>query len=151
MEKDPQVKKIFLDTNILISAIFFRGNEAKLLTLPGLIFITSDTVVAELKTVILKKISSLKIESQKIALQEIENSLRDFSIVKESEYNQHLPKAYQFLKNDPDRKILAAVLASRPDYFITGDKHFHTAKIKKLVNVRYTKEILSFFGVIKKK
>lgn len=150
MEKDSPIKKIFLDTNILISAIFFRGNEAKLLTLPGLAFITSDTVVAELKTVILKKISSLKIESQKIALQEIENSLRDFFILKESEYNQHLSKVYQFLQNEPDRKILAAVLASKPDYFITGDKHFHTTKIKKLVDVKYTREILIFFGIVKK-
>jgi len=49
--------RIFLDTNILISGIFFEGNESKILDMVELDLITSEDVVDELKkiTKIIKK------------------------------------------------------------------------------------------------
>ncbi len=73
--------KVFLDTNILISGIFFEGNESKILDLVELDLITCEDVVEELE---------------------------------------------------------------KPDYFLTGDTHFHVDQIKRIVNVVTTKDFLDF-------
>jgi len=41
--------RIFLDTNILISGIFFEGNESKILDMPEVELITCEDVVYELR------------------------------------------------------------------------------------------------------
>lgn len=38
--------RVFLDTNILLSGIFFEGNESKILDLVELDLITSEDVIA---------------------------------------------------------------------------------------------------------
>ena len=48
--------RIFLDTNILISGIFFEGNESKILDMVELDLITSEDVVDELKKITKKKL-----------------------------------------------------------------------------------------------
>ena len=58
-----QTIRVFLDTNILISGIFFSGIESKLLSLSKIEFITSDTAVSELKEVVMRKFVSIKAES----------------------------------------------------------------------------------------
>jgi len=125
-------KKIFLDTNVIISGTFFEGNESKLMSIEDIDLYTSDVVVRELKDVAIRKFKSLKMEDKRIALIEIEHSLIDFELIIE----------------EKDSKILAAVLTIKPDCFVTGDKDFHSAKIEKLVPVRYTKELLEDLGVI---
>lgn len=67
--------KIFLDTNILISGIFFSSNESRLLSIPNIEFFTSDIALEELKEVVSRKFVSLKIESKSIAYQEIETGV----------------------------------------------------------------------------
>ncbi len=41
-----------------------------------------------------------------------------------------------------DVPVLAAVLYSKPDYFLTGDGHFFTERIKSIVNVSAAKDFL---------
>lgn len=41
--------KVFVDTNILLSGIFFDGNESRILDLVELDFVTSEDVVDELR------------------------------------------------------------------------------------------------------
>ena len=87
-------------------------------------------------------------EDKRIALIEIERSLIDFEvIVKEKYYKRNIGRAKKLIRKEKDSKILAAVLAINPDYFVTGDKDFHNFKIKQLVPVRYTKEVLEDLGV----
>ena len=134
--------KVFLDTNVLISGIFFPGNEALLLSLPNLELITSEVAVKELKEVASRKFSSFKVESKRVALHEIERALGDLRIVEEKEGRKCLGEASRFVQGENDRKILAAVFYANPDYFITGDRHFHTAPIKSRINVKYAREFL---------
>lgn len=77
--------RIFLDTNILISGIFFTGNESRLLDIPNIDFSTSAVAVRELKEVVVRKFASLKVESKRIAFQEIERALGDIRIIEEKE------------------------------------------------------------------
>ena len=141
-------KKIFIDANVIISGTFFEGNESKLISLEDADLYTSDVVIKEVKDVAMRKFKSLKIEDKRIALMEIERSLVDFEvIVKEKYYKRNIGRAKKLIRKEKDSKILAAVLAINPDYFVTGDKDFHNFKIKQLVPVRYTKEVLEDLGV----
>lgn len=47
--------KVFLDTNILLSGIFFEGNEAKILDMIEVDLMTSEDVVRELKSITKKE------------------------------------------------------------------------------------------------
>jgi predicted nucleic acid-binding protein len=51
--------------------------------------------------------------------------------------------AEQLISHKKDVPILAAVLTVRPDYFLTGDLHFFSEKVKKVINVKTTKEFLA--------
>ena len=52
--------KVFVDTNILLSGIFFEGNESSILDFVELNLITSEDAVAELRRVVRKKLKYLK-------------------------------------------------------------------------------------------
>jgi len=143
MEKDEGMKKrIFIDTNILISGIFFHGNEAKLLASPNIELVTSDVVIEELKEVALKKFSSLKVESRKVALEELENSIGDLRVVKGNLYLSFIPGVSNLIEGKADRRILAAALYSKSDCLVTGDEHFHNERVKRKIKVKFTREIL---------
>ncbi len=140
--------KVFLDTNILLSGIFFEGNESKVLDLVEVELVTSEDVVAELYKVINKKLKYLKDRTLEIALLETERALSDITILKRSKYSQKIHKASSLLSHKKDVPILAAVLSVKPDYFLTGDAHFLTDKVRDVVMVMTARE---FLDKIKKK
>jgi len=125
-------RKVFVDTNVLISGIFFKGNESKLLSMSNIDLITSDVVVEELKEVVRRKLKSFKTENLKIALEEIDLALKDFTkIVKEEEYRRELKRTLKLISNKKDAKILAAALIVKADYLVTGDEDFFIPEVKK--------------------
>jgi len=97
--------KVFLDTNILLSGIFFEGNESLILDL-------------------------------------VEMALTDISIIPRTKYHHKLKEAESLVAHKKDIPILAAVLFTEPDYFLTGDEHFFTDKIKEKVNVITARDFL---------
>lgn len=135
--------RLFLDTNILISGIFFEGNESKILDMTEIDLITCEDVVEELKKVIIKKLKYLGERSLEIALAEMERALSDIEIIPRSKYLKKLKIAGQLMTHKKDVPILAAVLASYPDYFLSGDSHFFTDKIRDVISVKTVKEFLS--------
>ncbi len=107
---------------------------------------TSEDVVEELRKVVRKKLKYLKERTFEIALAETEKALTDISIIPRSKYNNKLKEAESLITHKKDIPILAAVLYSKPDYFLTGDTHFFTEKIKSIINVSTAKD---FLGKIK--
>lgn len=137
-------KKVFIDTNILLSGIFFSGNESKLLSLLEIDLITSDLVLEEAREVVRRKFQVFGVESFKVALEELENALMDFTeIIQKKDYIHKFKTARELIDKEKDSRILAAVLAVKPDYFVTGDTDFYTLKIKKILAVCKTREILA--------
>lgn len=134
--------KVFLDTNILLSGIFFDGNEANILDLVEIKFVTSEDVVEELRKVVKKKLKYLKERTFEIALSETERALSDITVISRSKYNHKIKEAESLITHKKDVSILAAVLYVKPDYFLTGDAHFFTDKIKNIVNVFAAKDFL---------
>lgn len=127
--------KVFVDTNILLSGIFFKGNESMILDLVELDLVTSEDVIDELKKVVGKKLKYLKERTFEIALAETEKALSDILVIPRTKYNHKLKDAEILIKHKKDIPILAAVLYSKPDYFLTGDSHFFIEEIKRIVNV----------------
>jgi len=134
--------KVFVDTNILLSGIFFEGNESMILDLVELDLVTSEDVIDELKKVVRKKLKYLKERTFEIALAETEKALSDIVIIPRTKYNHKLKDAEILIKHKKDIPILAAVLYSKPDYFLTGDSHFFIEEIKSIVNVMTARDFL---------
>ena len=134
--------KVFLDTNILLSGIFFEGNEAKILDLVEIQLVTCDNVVAELREVVSKKLRYLKDRTLEIALLETERAISDIEIIPEIKYKKKIKEAEALITHKKDSHILAAVLYAKPDFLITGDSHFFTERVKKVVRVINAKELL---------
>ena len=135
--------KVFVDTNILLSGIFFEGNESRILELVELDLVTSEDVIDELRKVVRRKLKYLKERTFEIALAETEKALTDMSIIPRSKYIHKLKEAGCLITHKKDISILAAVLYVKPDYFLTGDAHFFTDKIKSVVKVATARDFLS--------
>ncbi|MBI4825148.1 MAG: PIN domain-containing protein [Nitrospirae bacterium] len=135
--------KVFLDTNILLSGIFFKGNESTVLDLVEVELVTSEDAVAELHKVVNKKLKYLKDRTLEIALLETQRALSDITILKRSKYNQRVKEAETLITHKKDALILASVLYAKPDYFLTGDAHFFSDKIKNIIPVLTAKEFLA--------
>jgi len=138
--------KVFLDTNILLSGIFFEGNESRILDMVELYLVTSEDVVDELQAVVKKKLKYLKERTLEIAVDETNKALTDISIIPRAKYSHKLKQAESLITHKKDVSVLAAVLYSKPDYFLTGDAHFFTERIESIVKVSTAKD---FLGKIK--
>jgi predicted nucleic acid-binding protein len=135
--------RVFVDTNILLSGIFFEGNESSILDLIELDLMTSEDAVVELQKVLKKKLKYLKERTFEIALAETEKALADITIIPRNKYSHKLKEAESLIRHKKDVPILAAVLYVRPDYFLTGDAHFFNDHIKWIVNVMTAKDFLA--------
>lgn len=135
--------KVFVDTNILLSGLFFEGNESSILDMVELDLITSEDAVVELRRVVMKKLKYLKERTLEIALAETEQALTDIIVIPRTKYSHKLREAEYLIKHKKDIPILAAVLYLKPDYFLTGDTHFFTENIKNIVNVITAGDFLS--------
>jgi predicted nucleic acid-binding protein len=135
--------KVFIDTNILLSGIFFEGNESSILDMVELDLITSEDAVVELRRVVRKKLKYLKERTFEIALAETEKALTDIVVIPRTKYSHKLKEAEFLIKHKKDIPILAAVLYVKPDYFLTGDAHFSTDSIKSIVNVITARDFLA--------
>ncbi len=127
---------VFIDANTLISGLFFTGPESRLLKLGVLETInlmTCDFVIEEVREVIRRKFPEAE-----NTFDEIIPSL----VVVRAEKNE---LAEKLIRDKKDIPVLAAVLKYKPDYFVTGDKDFHTHEIKKLVRVVTTSDVLEKF------
>ncbi|NTU42451.1 MAG: hypothetical protein HGA78_05270 [Nitrospirales bacterium] len=132
-----------MDTNILLSGIFFKGNESRILDLVELELVTSEDVVNELQKVVKKKLKYLKERTFEIALAETEKALTDISIIPRVKYSHKVKDAESLIAHKKDVPILAGVLYAKPDYFLTGDAHFFTDKVRSAVRVLTARDFLS--------
>ncbi|MFH0861068.1 MAG: putative toxin-antitoxin system toxin component, PIN family [Candidatus Altiarchaeota archaeon] len=125
--------KVFIDANTLLSGLFFEGPESTLLKI-GILgqirLVTCDFVVKEVRTIIRRKFSGAENHFDDII------SIMTVLPTEKDELRRGL------IRDRKDAPILATALKYKPDYFVTGDKEFHTPEIKKLLNVVKTRNLL---------
>lgn len=123
--KENNLIKVVLDTNILISALFFGGKPRKIFNLvleKEIIAITSSYIIFELKDVLRRKKFDIDEEKIEEAVDLIKESFEKINSQTKLSLIQH---------NHPDNKILALALDAKADYLITGDKQ-HLLPLKKI-------------------
>ena len=106
--------RVFLDTNVLVSAFASRGLCADLLRhiLVEHDLITGEVVLTELKRTLLKRIN---VPPKVVA--EIEHLLRDHQVV--AKPRRHLDLG---LRDADDEWIIASAVAGEADALVTGDR-----------------------------
>jgi putative PIN family toxin of toxin-antitoxin system len=125
--------KIFVDTNILVSAILFPKSkvaEAFSIILKEHSLVICQYSIEELEEVFRNKFPE-KIESIKSFMNELTYDLID--IPKKIDYSKY-PK----IRDQNDLPILISAILSKSDILLTGDKDFEDINIKKPVIMKPT-------------
>lgn len=136
-DTDESPVKIVLDTNILISAIAFRGKPKKVVDLvleERIIAYTSHVLLAEFKEVYRKKFSLLK-EDFELTIKNIEEI---FIILQPTE-------TLHVLGDEDDNRVLEAAVEGNCDYIITGDRELLELKKYKSIKIVSARQFLDIF------
>jgi putative PIN family toxin of toxin-antitoxin system len=129
--------RIFLDANILISGIIFKGKEHELLIKnKNIFFITSEDVLEETRAVIIEKFP----ESSELV--EIFLSILNPTVIKRKDYASKLNE-YSTVRDKNDRHILAAAMIGKVDYIVTGDADLLSLKNYNNISIVQARKIVS--------
>lgn len=120
-----------LDTNVLISALFWHGPPHKLLRLiekGNITLCTTPLLLEELRNVLNRPFLSPFIKSHKTSCEELIASIFEIAELYPNKIIEPV------VKNDPDDdKVLSCALVSGAKYIITGD--FHLLDLKKWTDI----------------
>ncbi|WP_397546371.1 putative toxin-antitoxin system toxin component, PIN family [Rhodothermus marinus] len=105
--------KVFLDTNVLVSALATRGLCADLVRL---VLTRHELIVAEVVLEELRRVLREKFDVSEEAVQKVEALLRGYTVVSAPEALPDLPL------DANDRRVLAAAIAGDADVLVTGDR-----------------------------
>lgn len=132
---------VFVDTNILVSGIFFDGPEAELLDTRGVRLVTAEVCREELVEVAVRKADAFGV-SEDGAREMLEGALMDIDVVPEGEYEDRYDEAAGVVGEGNDGEVFACVLSVGPDYFVTGDGDFHVEEVERTAKVVETTDML---------
>ena len=131
--------RMLVDTNVIISALFFEGNERKLLDIlsknGGLVL--SEAVMHETQYV-----AAGWPEGKEIASRFEKAVPKETTIIAKNRAQPKMRLAEPLVRDKKDAPILAAFLASGADYLVTGDKDLLSIGRKDIINARAALEIL---------
>jgi len=110
---------VLLDTNILISGLAFSGGyEHRILRLAEdgeITLVLPEFVILETERVLAERFAGYE------ALLDVFLSNISYTLVRWDEFEQILPQYEGQVRDGKDAPILASIIASRPDFAVTGD------------------------------
>ncbi len=133
--------RVFLDANTLISGVVFTGNERNILLLAiqgKLTLILADAVLDETERIVDQKFTYAW-RRYEAAIAMLHAEIVPYPSA------ELVAQALAIIRDPKDAPILASALIARPDYVISGDKHFHTDAVKAVVPVIRCAEYLQRF------
>lgn len=133
-----RLERVFLDSNVLVSAIISHGNENAVLGLAlddKIRVVVSEFVLGEVRRVIGEKFPE--------RLRRMEEALFQLECELVAAADPLLTARAAALVRDPgDVEVLAAILAAKPDIALTGDKDLLTDEVKAVAPTRRCAEYL---------
>lgn len=135
------MKTVFVDTNVLVSGVFFYGPEATLLDTRSLLLVTAEVCERELEEVAVRKSDAFGV-SEDGAREMVGGAVVDIDVVPNEKYEEMYDDAVEVVGEGNDAEVLAAALMIEPDYFVTGDEDFQVDEVEGRVNVVETREVL---------
>lgn len=106
--------RVFLDTNVLVSAFATRGLCADVLRL---VLAEHTLLVGEVVIKEIERVLARRLRVKPAAIAELVAFLRDQEVVPRPKHPHPLR-----LRDESDRRILASALAGRADVLVTGDR-----------------------------
>ena len=130
--------RIFIDSNILISALVFDGNELSLIFSSmnkGHTLVISEHIEEEVFRTMLEKFP----EHSK-SMHEFIN-LASFEIIPKEKYQDQINK-FEIIRDKHDRHVLASATSAKCDIIVTGDKDILILKTCQNIKILTTKELM---------
>ncbi|HBV58366.1 MAG TPA: putative toxin-antitoxin system toxin component, PIN family [Candidatus Magasanikbacteria bacterium] len=138
--------RVVLDTNVLISALFWKGKAALILDLAEKGTITV-CLTKEILDEIIRVLNYPKIYKHLSSTCLTVNDILHY-ITELAEFYHDAIQLKNMIKDDPsDNKFLSCALASRAKYIISGDAHI--LKLKSFVNISIVTPAV-FLSIFKK-
>jgi putative PIN family toxin of toxin-antitoxin system len=139
-ERNKTKIKVTLDTNILISGSFWKGDSYKILLLietQQIICILSPNIIEEYKEVMESEEITEKIFNKNLAINKIINYIiLTATIISPT-------SKLKVVKKDPDdNKIIECAVEGKSDFIITNDKHLLNLKKYKKIKIITPEEFL---------
>lgn len=132
--------KAVLDTNILVSALIWKGAPYRCLISAQAGFfelIISEEILDELSRVLAKK---FKIETEKVA--------KFIALVRKTGRVVKAVDSIRLIADDPsDNKVIEAAAAADADFIVSGDHHL--LRLNKYQNIRIVKAVVFLNTIFK--
>jgi len=133
--------KVVVDTNVIFSAMFWKGNESKILELAEeekIRLLTSPALLDELRKVLTHKELGL---DEKTVEENVQYVLSTVRLVSPR-------RVVKVIHEDPsDNRILECALEGKARYIISGDKHLLRMKKFRGIRIVRAKEFLDILKV----
>jgi putative PIN family toxin of toxin-antitoxin system len=132
--------RVVIDTNVLISAIFWTGKPKQLLNYvrrQKITFVTSNQLLDELRQILVRQDRPFHLQDNE-ADQVIE-ALRGFAEVVES--NSQVTVCH----DEMDNRVIACAIDGKAEYIVSGDLHLLTLRSYQNVEIRTVSDFLSYF------
>lgn len=132
--------RIVIDTNVLISAIFWTGKPKQLLNHARhrkITFVTSNQLLDELRQILVRQDKPFHLQDNE-ADQVIE-ALKGFGEVVESH------SQVTVCHDEMDNEVIAAAIDGKAEYIVTGDVHLLGLRSYQGVEIRTVSDFLSQF------
>ena len=140
-KKEKQVKRVVLDTNVLISALLFRGGLSKIVGLwqkGKIIPIISKKTFSELVTVL---------EYPKFSLtQEETDSIIKYEILPYFEIVEVVKDVKGICRDPEDDKFISCAISGSADYIVSGDKDLFDLKQYKSIEIIKASDFLKMYN-----
>jgi putative PIN family toxin of toxin-antitoxin system len=137
--------RITLDTNVLISATFWKGYSYEVIQLVlsnTIENVISPEILEEYNRILNSKRISDSVQNKKLAVQKAVNFIISNSIIVKPEFKVDI------IKEDPaDNRILECAISGKSEYIITHDNHLLKNEIFEGIRIITPKDFLEIlFG-----
>ena len=140
-KKEKQVKRVVLDTNVLISALLFRGGLSKIVGLwqkGKIIPVISKETFSELVTVL---------EYPKFSLtQEETDSIIKYEILPYFEIVEVVKDVKGICRDPEDDKFISCAISGSADHIVSGDKDLFDLKQYKSIKIIKASDFLKMYN-----
>jgi hypothetical protein len=131
--------RIVLDTNVLISGTFWKGDSHKILILIAggvLTSITSQDIIDEYRKVLARDDIVDKVVDKNLVASKIAQGVIDVSVFVKSNLKLNI------VQDPTDNKIVECALVGNADYIITNDFHLLELKTYNTIKIITPKDFL---------
>lgn len=133
--------RVVIDTNVIISGIFWTGKPTQILNLARigkLTFLTSRYLLQELYRILVSENKPFHLNKDDANL--IKNHIKGFAEVIKTKTKVSV------CVDDADNRVLECAIEGRADYIITGDKDLLKLSSFKGIKIRSVAEFLKSFS-----